>query len=129
MKITRNDLNEIKEKVKEEGNYKIWQYKCFIYIIERSRHLGYLKGYVLLPRNHKYYWKYYENIPVKSYDGLRYSKEEYWFWKIGFDCANDLVPSTVEELMEDKQQIEYRDCEYKDMQFVEKEIKKLIDQL
>ena len=131
MKITREELNNLKEKIKKEGDYKVGVYRGFKYKILRHSKLGQLNWYVLLPEGYKYYWKDYEDIDVKVHWWLTYSWWEGKYWKIGFDCAHcdDLCPYTIEYLMEDKDYIEYFDWTYKDMKFVEEEIKRLIGQL
>ena len=131
MIITRDDLNEIKEKIRREWNYKTGEYKGFIYEIIRYHTYWYLCGYVLLPKTHKYYWKDYLGIDVRVHWGLTYWKQKGVYWKIGFDCAHydDLVPDRIERLMRNKNRLEYNDWFYKTMDYVVEEIKKLIDQL
>lgn len=64
---------------------------------------GWGNGYVLLPKEHKYYGVHYDNIPVDVHYGLTYSEEvteghlkgfdmltpeDIGMWMIGFDTAH-----------------------------------------
>jgi hypothetical protein len=56
---------------------------------------GTWNGYVVLPKNHKYDNKSYDNIPVNVHGGLSYSQLEPSGWVIGFDTAHagDFIPT------------------------------------
>jgi len=45
-------------------------------------------GYVLLPHDHPYHGKFYDNIPVEVHGGLTYSEKEGEYWMVGFDTAH-----------------------------------------
>ena len=89
-------------------------------------------GYVGLSKGHQYYGKNYNDIPITVYGGLTYSG--YWdnsnnrdkLWFIGFDCAHldDLGIVNLNDL-----QFNFSKKTYKDLNFVIKEIKLMIDQL
>ena len=60
-------------------------------------HGGYLCGYVLIPKEHPWHGKGYDDMPCNVHGRITYAefndKQEFW---IGFDCAHayDLNPST-----------------------------------
>lgn len=106
--------------------------------------LGSLCGYVALPREHPYYGKGYEQIEIDVHGGLTYCNERLGdldagnVWWIGFDCAHlgDLVPAIWEMrqrggiLHDIHMAFGERSHEiYRDIGFVENEIKCLVDQL
>lgn len=123
--------------IEQEGNTKQFEYKGYECLIFRAKPdtLGHLCGYVKLPKTHKYFNKSYDNIQIEVHGGLTYSgmsetggeyfTEGYW---IGFDCAHfgDLVPVMNNNfpsfLKEDN-------VPYRDMEYVEQEIKNMVDQL
>lgn len=121
---------EVKKLIAEEGNYKAFEYKGYkCRIMRRGQELVHLCGYVGLPKGHKYFEKDYDYIGVDVHGGLTYAGDslmnqpETDLWWIGFDCAHggDL------SYLESSYQVE--SDEYRTMEYVENEIKKLVDQL
>lgn len=67
------------------------KYKGFEYVVTFDTSGAYRCGYVGIPENHKYYKKYYEDIPnIYCHGGLTFSdfslKLGSDLWWIGFDC-------------------------------------------
>jgi hypothetical protein len=133
------EIKELEKIIEKEGDYKAFEYegyKCrvirpFPYNKNDAHNLFHLCGYVGLPKKHKYYNKGYDDIPVEVHGGLTFSEDtlqrqpEKNLWWIGFDCAHSgdvahfyFNPPTIRE-----------DETYKDMKYVETEIKSLVDQL
>ncbi|MFI3605696.1 hypothetical protein [Vagococcus fluvialis] len=124
---------ELKEIVEKEGNEKDFQYKGYECHIRRVGvpYMGHLCGYIEIPINHHLYLKDYDEIE-KFYDyelpahgGLTFSgnvDNSYW---IGFDCnhSGDLAPMYRDEGL----QFRLPNDTYKDMGFVENNIKQIID--
>lgn len=130
---------QIRKIIKEEGNYKAGVYKKYKWRIIRPKyHPGeneigvfHLCGYVGLPKKSKFYKVPYDDIPVDVHGGLTYDSDnlhmqpETNLWWIGFDCAHSgdlcmlysyLGPVDIDDV-------------YRDMEYVENEVKSLIDQL
>lgn len=104
-----------------EPDLKEFNYRGFNCIIKRIYDFGHLCGYVEIPITHPAYGRNdYEDIAC--YEGITYVKTKDNITTIGFDCAHfmDYVPyRTVHE-----------PCQtYKNMEFVENEIKNIVDQL
>lgn len=109
---------ELKEKIDKEGDGKDFIYKgfrCEIRRIPRSLHLC---GYVYLKKH------LIDSVDVlEVHGGITFNEISKYeqVQKIGFDCAHccDLVPG-----------MNYTyDCLYRDMEYVENEIKQLVDQI
>lgn len=127
---TRKELVNILE---QEGNEKDFNYKGYGCHIRRVGipYMGHLCGYIEIPRTHNLYEKDYDTIE-KIYDyelpahgSLTFSgyvNNEYW---IGFDCAHvgDLLPMFVGEDI----YTPVKTDTYKTMEFVENNIKEIID--
>lgn len=115
----------LQELVKKEGNNKTFNYKGFDCEILRISQLGHLCGYVDLPKSHPLFAIDYDQEKIYSlnvHGGITYAAENGEKWRIGFDCAHagDLVPGLDRIL-------DYET--YRDMNYVEREIKKLVDQI
>lgn len=68
---------------------KTWEYKGFTCMVVIHQ-MGHRCGYVCIPKEHKYYKKHFDSIPVMCHGGLTYgdhilSQDDFW---IGFDCAH-----------------------------------------
>jgi hypothetical protein len=126
-------VQELENKIKQEGNFKMFFYRDYKCMIRRIGDDGHLCGYVALPKNHVLYGKSFTEIKDK-YDlivhrGLTFSdffgdqQDDRWY--IGFDCAHtgDLIPSMYTKFDELCKTI------YRDMEYVEEECKKLVDQI
>lgn len=108
-----------------EDNYYLYSEDGFTCEIKRQGELGHLCGYVTLPKGHKFNGLHYDEIPVSVHGGLTYANNlENGEWVIGFDCAHsgDLIPSFFNE------KIQWKGT-YKNIDFVKKEISKLIKQI
>ena len=95
-------------------------YKCEI---KRQPTMKHLCGYVSLPKTSKFFQKGYDDIDVNVHGGLTYAKMSGDLWKIGFDCAHlyDYIPGMGFP--------NYGEETYRDMEFVEREIKTMVQQL
>lgn len=76
-----------KPEIEATGTYKNFKYVVLF------QNLGHRCGYVGIPKGHKLYEVYYDDIPVDCHGGLTYSdfddilgQEDLWW--IGFDCAH-----------------------------------------
>ncbi|MDR1937840.1 MAG: hypothetical protein LBQ73_05000 [Tannerellaceae bacterium] len=111
----------IMEKVRAEGNEKRFAYKGFECVILRCG--VHLCGYIGIPKGHKYYGKDYNYIDanVDVHGGLTYAQEDNGIWVIGFDCAHygDYTGFSILG----------SDGTYKNMEYVEKQIKNLVRQI
>lgn len=127
---------ELKAILKKEGNYKAFEYKGYKCRILRmgegmdpEYRLFYLCGYVLLTEKDKYYGKDADTIPYHAHGGLNYSSHrlhnqpEEW-WRIGFDCGHAGDINMVFRLERPESGFTY-----KTMEFVENELKQLVDQI
>lgn len=123
------DLIEI---VKSEGNQKQFKHKGYECLIIRTspEHMGHLCGYIQIPKDHKLYdLDYYEIEEIYDYElpahgGLTFAGElqnQQGYW-MGFDCAHlgDFLPMSPNV-------IPHQWETYKDMKFVENNIKEIID--
>lgn len=135
--MTREELNAILQK---EGNYKAFEYKSYKCRILRmgegmpfEHRLFHLCWYVLLTKKDKRYGKDWAEIPYSVHGGITYSshklhlqQEEDWRW-IGFDCAHAGDISLEYQL--DKEYMLGTSSTYKTMEYVESELKQLVDQV
>jgi hypothetical protein len=93
---------------------------------------GNLNGYVGIDEGHPFYEKDYKDADLDAHGGLTFSgKDPGGFWYFGFDCAHsgDFVPSNEklrQEYMIDKI---YPISEYRNIDYVTRECKKLAEQL
>lgn len=118
---------------------------------------GYRCGYVKLTPSDKYFKKTYNQIPLVCHGGITYTRDclpgqmsEDECWYIGFDCGHshdgidletyeiiydsdlqllgnnerDLITSSVVTMANVKSEYEYKSKEY-----VEKELKRIVDQI
>lgn len=64
----------------------------FIHLVQNTwfpEHMcGWGNGYVNLPKGHKYYGVYYDEIPVDVHGGLTFSEQIGEYWTVGFDTAH-----------------------------------------
>lgn len=125
------DAEKLYEKIKEEWNYKKFTYKWYeCRIIRHSKGIDFfwLCWYVQLTEKDKYYWENYDTIPYKVHWWLTYwdfslnSYPEEGFW-IGFDCQHCWDLFTAYMFDKNYEQV------YRDMEYVENELKKLVDQI
>lgn len=125
--------------------FKYKEYDCTILrtcMVESngSKFGGYLCGYVKIPENNKFYNKNYSSMNIDVHGGLTFAEfkgDGYW---IGIDCAHsfDLVPSSEKFKQSNEDMIELRkqfpdsriwENTYKNISFVEAELKSIVDQI
>lgn len=109
--------------------------------------MGFRNGYVGLTKNHKYYKKEYEEIPVSCHCGLTYGdtslfgqedKDTYW---IGFDCGHccdgfdldkldEYYGNRVEnQIMRNYHKMINAEHEFRTVEYVKNECMGIVDQL
>lgn len=121
-------MNNYKQQYEEDtktlnGKPKEIFYKGYKGLIIQHPSVGHLCGYVVIPEGHYLYEKHYDDIDLDVHGGLTYSGTNLALeddFCIGFDCAHagDWTPL-----------LGIDDDIYKDISFVEKEIKHMIDQI
>ena len=115
---------DIEELIAKEGDGKEFEYKGYKCEIWRHPTLLHLCGYVELPEFHELWGKLmYELENLDCHGGITFSEAgKEMNWKIGFDCAHylDYTPGVPFNLSNGV---------YRDMSYVESEIKKLVDQV
>ena len=132
--MTREELKAI---LKKEGNYKAFEYKGYKCRIIRiwfwaNTEMFHLCWYVLLSEEDKYYWYDYDEIPYLAHWWITYSDKtliyqpEEWRW-IGFDCAH--AGDINLEYQLDKEYMLGTSSTYKTIEYVESELKQLVDQI
>ena len=101
--------DEIKKTIKEEGDYKAFEYKgykCRILrphkLMSKNSNMIFLCGYVLIPKGHLAYGKGYE-IDVSVHGGITYAETTLFAqpekgWWIGFDWKNTHKSKSVKTL-------------------------------
>ncbi|MBB1578522.1 MAG: hypothetical protein HG424_000860 [candidate division SR1 bacterium] len=131
--MTREELNAILQK---EGNYKAFEYKGYKCRILRmgegmdpEYRMFHLCGYVLLTKEDRCYGKEYDTIPYTIHGGFTYSSHRLHNqpeegWRIGFDCAHACDISLPYQLNS-----ELSSAVYRTMDYVEEELKRLVDQI
>ena len=123
----------------DEPDKAQWQYKGYDCLIVRNR-LGALCGYVGLPKNHRLYGKHYGELNVGVHGGLTFSDrcvegatEEEGIchtngiaddvWWLGFDCSHYRDKLPMHGSVFDSE------SEYRNFDYVKKEVEHLADQL
>lgn len=113
--------------------------------------VGFRNGYVGLPQENKYYSKGYDFIPVNCHGGLTYASRELYgqedknTWWIGFDCGHccdgfdieaikehykdDALVLSQLEIMQGYYSMANSDTEFRTLDYVKEECKKIVDQL
>lgn len=121
------DINQI---IKQEGDHKDFEYKGYKCHIHRNPSMLFLCGYVEVPNGNKFYAEDGDELNVHggitwSDDFLPYSDEKTGNWILGFDCghAGDYIRMAHSELFQLHADI------YRTMEYVENEIKQLVDQI
>lgn len=123
--MNMDQINEMKDAIKKEGNFKSQTYKGVKYEIVRHEHLGHLCGYLhYTPKDDE------ERNIIESnfHGGITYENDGV----IGFDCAHasDLSLSKIEldkELGFDMPK--FLNPKYRTMQYVEDILKSTIDKI
>jgi hypothetical protein len=128
-RVMQMTKEELQKKLSIEGLGKSFVYKNYKCEIKRVPEMLHLCGYVSIPKGNKFYEKAkegYDSLDLSVHGGLTFSELKVsGDIVIGFDCAHfgDLIPGRpfmLSSLIQD---------EYKDMEYVENQIKKLVDQL
>ena len=122
---------EILDLIAKEGERKEFTYKNYDCLIRRTP-MKILCGYVKLLKEHKYFGKDYDNIPVEVHGGITWSGEfqDEEGYYLGFDCGhfNDLIPYEIGRYPSFISDMPSNDV-YRTMEYVEQEIKSMIDQM
>ena len=120
-----NTKNEWENEWEKEPSFLEFSYKGYLCQIRRHSSLLNLCGYVVLPKQNKFFGKNYNDIDVEVHGGLTYSQDiGEDFWKIGFDCGHlyDISPGLSPSFLEDK-------STYKNIEYVKREIENMVDQI
>lgn len=109
---------------------KIFKYKDYECEVKESPVGLFGLGYVKLPEGHKYYGV--DEIPVECHGELTFGEKIDNKWVIGFDCGHggDLIPLwklTIDDTYIKNLLISPNDT-FKDNEFIENEIKRIVDQ-
>ena len=137
-----NNVEYLKQKIEEEGDYKAFEYKGFKCRILRTRvgrensNLIYLWGYVGLPKSHELYGhKGFIDVDTKyeasgGFKELVYQPEKDLWW-IGFDCGHLHDICRLDEINNVDRLTSFISGTptYKDMDFVTEELENLVDEL
>ncbi len=123
--MNMDQINELKDAIKEEGNFKSQTYKGIKYEIVRHEHLGHLCGYLhYMPKNEKER----DIIENNFHGGITYENDGV----IGFDCAHASDLSLLKIELDKKfgfNMPKFLNPEYRTMQYVEDILKKTIDNI
>ena len=139
--MMNNKIMDILYKLEKEGNIKKFVYKGYNCLIRRPHPftMGHLCGYVEIPKEHKYYEKDYDDIGINCHWGLTFGSHldkqaieekgfsdfDIGYW-IGFDCAHCDDLSPMQNIIFN---FIYKDVVYRDMEYVENQIKSIVEQL
>lgn len=122
----------------KEPDHKDFKYKGFDCEINRTEQIGILCGYVIINQNNKLFGKDYDSDLCMNLDvhgGITYTdSEDDGRWRIGFDCGHvgDYVPGIYPpytKMFVDPDDLGGKAGEYRNIQFVTDEIKKMVDQV
>lgn len=108
---------------------KIWKDRGFICYMLRNPTLDTLNGYIVIPPIHPWYKKHYDSIYAEVHGGLTFSEEINEQWVIGFDTnhyGDGHGPNRSQQA--DNTVITHEYKTYKDENYVENEIEKLVTQ-
>ena len=146
-----NELDKVMKKIREEGDEKFFKYQGYpCVILRQNQAMLHLCGYVGVPEGHSMYQHYpyeqrfenhfnvhgginYFNFDLPAIDEVKRPSEEFWY--LGFSCTHlgDIIPIDHKRCYQLKYEYEGRPFfhgdTYKDMSYVEKEIRNLADQL
>ena len=129
----------------DEPDRKDWHHAGFHVFAHRNETLGNWCAYVGVEKDHPYFGKNYDDIPVDVHGWLTYgracdgkmichvpcegeSEETWWF---GFDCGHsfDTSPGTIGLYKQAGIDSIFRGATYKTLSYVENETNKLAQQL
>lgn len=131
----------------QEERFEYKGYPCVVLF----QSMGFRCGYVGLPKGNQYYEREYNFIPIDCHCGLTYSsnrlfhQEDKDTWWIGFDCGHACDRYDIEKIKEyyvDDEEVmrsvtymhSYHmlineDCDFRTLDYVKDECKKIVDQL
>jgi hypothetical protein len=127
-------MDDLLEKIKEEGDFYSWNYKGFDCYIQRNSFKCWC-GYVKIPKELPINFDFDsgEYFPVDCHGGVTFQSSEDDFHVIGFDCAHsgDLVPiwNSIIETVNGSGSIGVGGNTYRDKKFVISETSNIVDQL
>lgn len=135
------DTDTSKDKWDYEPDFVDLEIKDYHLVIFRNSATGALNGYVGVTRNHPYFAVEYDTKragSIEVHGGLTFSgkghlkecKKKYWYF--GFDTSHflDLAPYQERLYKSLREQMKFPfQNKYRDIQYVSKEIEKLLDQL
>jgi hypothetical protein len=123
---------EILDKIKQEGNFKKFNYKGLDCEIFRNE-LGILCGYLTIPKFSKLYQMNMNELPVNPHGGITYHSQDNSGLKIGFDCghAGDLIPyiGNFEKNMYRIYAYGNKINTYRNMEYVEQELYTMVNDI
>ena len=131
----KSKLEEVLDIIQHEPNYETFEYRGFKVVIKRMMVMGgQLNGYVRIPKAHKFYQKGYDDLDmIECHGGLTFSGdlEEDGDWYIGFDTAHyqDYMPFMQMFLGKNGNPLIDRNEQYRDINYVRQECKRIVDQL
>lgn len=119
------DIKKILDLIKEEGDYKRILYRGIVSEIKRHSSLGHLCGYIYIPT----FAIEVDTYSLSVHGGITCESDDDNYNMIGFDCghAGDLSPY-MSYISAEVFSI-FDDSEYRDMNYVENNIKEAIDQI
>lgn len=106
-----------------------FDYRGYSCKVKRNPTLGFLCGYVVIPKNNKFYNVRFTNSicdDLRVWGGVTYGEQgKDGLYRLGFDCAhfNDVVPYLDNVVTSHPEQT------YKDVDFVKSELHELVDQI
>jgi hypothetical protein len=107
-----------------------FSYKGYECIVRNGDCFDIKLGYVVIPENHKYFEKPFNEIEIDCHYGLTFSGylryEDKLVYAIGFDCGHGMDLDFVKP--EPKDPSEWMKCN-KDVAFVKNELKSIVNQL
>ena len=122
---------ELKQKIKEEGDSRGFKYRNIECTIMRYG-LGHLCGYARVPSNHPFYQKYNKDVEMIvvhggiTHVGVIPGHDGWW---IGFDCMHVNLGDVIPYADPQPQYKDYIKPSYKDMNYVQNEIMMMVDQM
>ena len=136
--LIQDAVGQMKALIAKEGDNREFEHAGYHCLITRSPEAGYLSGFVGIPNTHPYYDVDHDTIEdVDVHGGLDFSgpqlehgKERPDHWYFGFDCNqfDDLCLRDLETMDSISFGVK-RSASYKSIDYVEKEVRSLAEQL
>ena len=131
-------IEQMRALMAKEGNDREFEYLGYPCLIVRDPEAGYFSSYAGIPSTHAYYGVDHDEIEgIEVHGGLEFSgsqvehgRERPGFWYFGFDCNHhdDLCLKDLLSLDPISFGVK-RSASYKSIDFVEKELRTLAEQL